>query len=82
VKVWGSIVGPFLPAPDRTPKGGDSMVLTLYHDDKEPFKVYNVIKVDLDDLKTITVTIKHGGNIEHLPFRYLEDYQRFTVQLD
>lgn len=58
------------------------MVLTLYHDDREPHKVYNIIKVTVDNFRTLKVHVKHGVNIEHLQFQHEEGYHRFTVQLD
>jgi len=82
VKAWGSIVGPFLPAPDRTPKGGETMFLTLYHDEKEPYKVYNVIKATIDNFRTIAVTCKYGRHIKHSSYRHEKDYQRLTIEVD
>ena len=58
------------------------MILTLYHDDKEPDKVYNVIKANIDNLRTVTVTCKYGRHIRHYSYRYETDYQRLTVQVD
>lgn len=58
------------------------MVLTLYHDDLKPEKVYNVIKVSIDNERTVKVTIKHGVNIEHKSFVIYQNYQQLTVQLD
>lgn len=63
-------------------KGGDRMVLQLYHDTKEVHTVMNVIKVTVDNLRTITVKIKDRRQIEYQSFRHEQDYQRFTVQVD
>ena len=58
------------------------MFLTLYHDDRKPYTVYNVIKVAIDNERTIIVTIKHGSYIEYVTYRYQTAYQRFVVALD
>jgi len=58
------------------------MVLTLYHDNKEPYKVYNTIKLTVDNFRTVTVDVKSGGDIQRRQFMHDEHYQRFTVQLD
>jgi RIO-like serine/threonine protein kinase len=58
------------------------MVLRLYHTGKEVHTVYNVIKVSIDDSRTMTVKIKDRGRIEYRSFRYETDYQRLTIQVD
>jgi len=58
------------------------MFLTLYHDDFKPEKVFNVIKVTINNERTVEVTFKHGVNIEHKTFVIYKNYQRLTVQLD
>ena len=63
-------------------EGGDVMVLTLYHDNAEPHTVYNVVKVTVDNHRTVAVTTKNRLTLEHLSFRYQKDYQRLTVQVD
>lgn len=62
--------------------GGDKMVLMLYHDDNDPVTVYNVIKVTVDNSRTLVATMKHGVHINLLSYRHGIDYQRFTIQLD
>jgi len=58
------------------------MVLTLYHDKHKPYKVFNCIKVTLDILQTLTVTIKQCTIIEKKIFKIGVDYQRLTIQVD
>jgi hypothetical protein len=82
VKAWGSFGCPFVPVPERTLRGGEIMVLHLYHDDHDPFTIYNVIKVTLDGLRTLVVTTKHRQTVDRKFFRYKTDYQRLTIQID
>jgi len=65
-----------------TCKGGEKMVLYLYHYEKEPVHVENVIKVWIDDNRTVLAKIKHRSEIRQLSFRYQTDYQRLTVNID
>lgn len=58
------------------------MVLTLYHDKKDPHIVMNVIKVTLDDVRGLTVKIKARRLIEYQSFRFEIDYQRLTIAVD
>lgn len=67
-------------SPNR--KGGDEMVLTLYRDKYAPYSVYNVVKVTVDDLRTLVATTKHGVHINHQSYRHETDYQRLTIQVD
>lgn len=58
------------------------MVLRLYHYKKEPFMVFNVIKVTVDDNRTVVATVKERLHVKRLSFRIGDDYQRLTVQID
>lgn len=58
------------------------MRLTLYHDDKDPYVVMNVIKLSIDELRTLAVRTKGRGLIDYKSFRFSKDYQRLTIELD
>ena len=58
------------------------MRLTLYHNDRTPYVVLNVIKLSVDNTRTLAVTIKERRFIEYKSFRYQVDYQRLTIQVD
>ena len=58
------------------------MRLTLYHNDKEPYVVMNVIKLSVDDSRALGVWIKERRLISYLSFRFQVDYQRLTIQVD
>jgi len=58
------------------------MVLTLYHDKKEPRKVFNCIKVSVDNQQTVIATVMQRTDIVNARFLIEIDYQRLTVQVD
>lgn len=58
------------------------MVLTLYHYEKEPHKVFNCIKVTVDDNRTVAATFKEDSELMHQSFRYEKHYQRLTIVVD
>ena len=58
------------------------MVLRLYHTKNDPHIVFNVIKVSIDDNRTLTVQIKERRSITYKSFRHETDYQRLTIQID
>ena len=58
------------------------MRLTLYHNDHDPQVVMNVIKMSIDDERTLTVRIKERRFTECRSYRFKHDYQRLTIQVD
>lgn len=63
-------------------KGGDKMVLRLYHYEKGTVTVYDVIKVSIDDNRQISVRVKEESDIKNKFYHYEKDYQRLTIQVD
>jgi len=63
-------------------KGGETMVLRLYHIEKEPVTVFNIIKFSLGDNRQISVRVKEKSSIRTKWYNYEKDYQRLTVQVD
>ena len=63
-------------------KGGKIMVLTLYHDEKQPHKVYNCIKVSVDNQQTVVATVKDDAELFNRRFSIEKDYQRLVIQID
>lgn len=58
------------------------MVLRLYHTNRDPYIVFNVVKVSIDDNRTLLVTTKERRSITYKSFRHKTDYERLTIQID
>ena len=58
------------------------MRLTLYHNNRDPVIIMNVIKISIGDERTLSVQIKERRLIEYRSYRFECDYQRLTIQID
>lgn len=67
---------------DSKCKGGDNMVLKMYRGEHCITTVYNVLRVNQDDVSHIVVKNVHAHEIIVKKYYWKKDYDRFELVVD